>query len=166
MTHRQTVAILPAGAPMDAALAAMSGLGGVYPRHTLSMASDPHTGSLVVLYDPAAAPVTADDDQPADPQVEIGLGVDGPGDLMAYALSVTSEDQQEGVKAMAAWLVDMLDRTEGAANFISFTMEHPGVGRYAMTLQRCDGQTPAERIAELKSRLDACNADHSAAAQD
>jgi hypothetical protein len=150
MSEWQTVAILPTGAPLDAALAAMSGLGGVYPPHTLSLSTDQRSGAMVVLYDPTAR---AGEPKTVEPQMGIGLGVDAPGDLLAYAFAVTGEDQQQGALAIAAWLVDMLDRTDGAANFITFTFEHPQAGKYAMTLQRCAGKTPQEQITGLKQRL-------------
>lgn len=138
------VANIPPGVTIDAALAAIRGMSGVYPSDTLSLGNDP-AGGMCIIHNPAAAPVG----EPA-PRATIALGVDEPGDLIAFAFS--TDDQENALKALSLGLIGMLDTAE-AANYLTFSVEHPEVGRYAVTIQRCDGKTPAERIAELEQRL-------------
>lgn len=140
------VAIIPAGVGLDAALAAMQALGACYPANTLSLSNDA-TGAMRVLYDPAAAAATT----PAA-RIEVSLGVDTQQDLLRFAFS--ADDQQDALQAIALALIDMLNAAD-AANYLTVTVELPGTGRYALTIQRCDGATPAERIADLEAQLTA-----------
>ncbi len=57
----------------------------------------------------------------------------------------------------ALGMIRMLENA-GAPNYLSLTVEIPDVGRYGITIQRCDGKTPAERIAELEGQLTARDA--------
>jgi hypothetical protein len=141
---RSVVALIPAGVGLDAALAVMRGLGECYPSDTLSLGTD-QAGGMRVVHDPnagrAAAPTT---------RVEVDLGVDDVGDLFAFAFG--ADDQQDAVRALALALVGMLEQA-GAANYLTFAVDAPEVGRYAVTIQRCAGTTPAERIADLEAQL-------------
>lgn len=127
---RSVVALIPAGVGLDAAPAALHGLGACYPADTLALGSDPD-GGMRVVHDPDAADagVTA----PAA-RVELGLGVDDAADLLSFTFG--ADDQQDAVRTIALTLVGMLEQA-GAANFLTVTMEVPDVGRYAVTVQRC-----------------------------
>lgn len=142
---RSVVAVIPAGVGLDAALAALHGLGACYPADTLALGTDPD-GGMRVVHDPAAAAGTA----PPATRVELGLGVDEAADLLRFAFG--ADDQQDAVKAIALALVGMLEDA-GAANYLTLSLDVPDVGRYAVTVQRCGGTTPAERIAELTAQL-------------
>jgi hypothetical protein len=139
------VATIPAGVTLDAALAAMSGLGGCYPPKTLSLSNDP-AGGMVVLFEP-------DSGAQADPAPRVTIEVgEEPEHLLAFAFTAAEGDEQDGLKAMALGMIRMLENA-GAPNYLALTVEVPDVGRYGINVQRCDGKTPAERIAELEALL-------------
>lgn len=148
MDHRNTVARIPPGCTLDAVLDAMRGLGSCYPAGSLSIGNDPATGGTRIIFDPAVAL----DEHPAEKQLVAQLGVDNPADLITFALTASGDDQEDGLKAMAAWMARTLNDA-GAANYLTFSVEIPDTGRYAMTVQRCDGVSPAERIADLETQL-------------
>jgi hypothetical protein len=143
---KHVVAVIPAGVGLDAALAALRGLGGCYPADTLSLGTDP-AGGMRVVHDPDAGAGVA---TPAA-RVELGLGVDEAADLLTFAFG--ADDQQDAARALALALVGMLEDA-GVANYLTYTIDVPDTGRYALTVQRCGGQTPAERIADLQAQLD------------
>ncbi|MFY1595451.1 hypothetical protein [Micromonospora sp. WMMD737] len=152
MSRHVVAKILP-GRTLDAALSAMRGMSKCYPEHTLSLSNDPSTGGMVVIYDPAATPAKGQRrKQPTGAVGEIALGVDESGDLLAYAFHPTT-GTEDAVKALSLWMASLLQQTEGAANFVAFTLDHPDGVRYALTVQRCDGLTPAEKIAQLEAQL-------------
>ena len=142
------VAIIPAGVTLDAALAAMNGLASCYPPHTLSLSNDP-SGGMSVLY---AEPVDGAEPEPV-PRVTIEVG-DEPENLLAFAFTAAQGDEQDGLKAIALGLIQMLENA-GAPNYLTLTIEVPDLGRYGLTIQRCGGKTPAERIAELEQLVPA-----------
>lgn len=142
---KRVVAVIPAGVGLDAALAVLRGLGECYPAASLSLGTDV-SGGMRVVHDPEAAAEAA----ASAARVEVSLGVDDAADLLTFAFGV--DDQAEAARALALALVAMLEDA-GAANYLTYTIDVPGTGRYALTVQRCGGPTPAERIADLESRL-------------
>lgn len=167
----RAVAVIPPHQTLDDLSAAMKGIGRCYPKNTLFLTSDVD-GSTIILHRPGTAPAAAEQTKPAEPHNrrarrsgangEISLGKDEIGDLLSYAFDPTTK-QEDGVAAIAGWMASVIDGTEGAANFVTYTFDDPATSqRYAMTVQRCDGLTPAEklrqaeeRIAELEALLDA-----------
>ncbi|MFI6228602.1 hypothetical protein ACIBCR_14975 [Micromonospora echinospora] len=152
---RHIVATILPGRTLDAALSAMRGMSRCYPDYTLSLASDPD-GGMAIIHDPAATPPAKGRKrrrkQTTGDAGEIALGKDEAGDLLAYAFHPTTSTE-DGVKAITQWMVDLLAQTEGAANYVTFTLTHPSGNRYALTVQRCDGMTPAEKIAHLEEQI-------------
>ena len=142
----RAVATIPAGVTLDAALAAMKGMGDCYPPETLSLSNDP-SGGMLVLY--AERPDGAEP-EPA-PRMVIEVGAE-PENLLAFAFTAAEGDEQDGLKAMALGMIRMLENA-GAQNYLALTIEVPDVGRYGINIQRCDGKTPAERIAELETQI-------------
>ncbi|MEV0214269.1 hypothetical protein [Micromonospora sp. NPDC050695] len=159
MTKQIVATILP-GRTLDAALAAMRGMAGCYPEHTLSLSSS-YDGGMAIIYDPDA-PQPAKKGRrrrglAAGAPGEVALGRDEVGDLFAFAFDSTTSTE-DGVKVMTQWMANLLTQTEGAANYVTFTLTHPGGERYALTVQRCAGLTPAEKIAGLEERIAALTA--------
>jgi hypothetical protein len=161
----QPVAKIPPGLTLDAALAAMKGMSAAYPEHTLSLTND-GIGGMVIVHDPDATPR-----EPAQGKRRrqrstkaaatsglLSVGKDEVGDLFAYAFHPTTKTE-DGVKLIAAWMGDLLDSTEGAANYTTFTLDHPDGRRFALTVQRCGGLSPAQKIAELETQLAAATAE-------
>lgn len=140
------IATIPAGVTLDAALAAMQGLGACYPPKTLSLSNDPAGGMLVLHTEPTGGP----EPEPV-PRMTIEVG-DEPEHLLAFAFTAAEGDERDGLKAMALGMIRMLENA-GAPNYLALTIELPDVGRYGINIQRCDGKTPAERIAELEARI-------------
>lgn len=161
------VAVIPPHQTLNDVTAALNGMGRVYPKNTLTLTNDNYDGSTVIVYNPnATAPTTQDSAEattgkrrkrPAKTSQmtgEIALGKDDIADLFAYAFHPDTKSE-DGVKAISVWMVHILNSVEGAANFVTFTLEHPDGQRYAMTIQRCDGLTPAEKLtaAEADNRI-------------
>lgn len=146
---KSLVATIPPGITLDAALAAMRGMGDCYPPHALAIRNSPD-GGMDIIYDSEAT--TSGGAEHAS-SVGVSVGVEKPGDLLAYAFSLVNDDERAGAKAVATWMIGELERA-GAANYLTHTVEVPGRGRYALTVQRCSGKTPAERIAELESEVE------------
>lgn len=146
---KNAVAIIPPGITLDSALAAMRGMASAYPEHTLSLGNDPEGGGMVIWHDSAA-------DANAVPtsavRGEVSIGVDNPGDLLAQAFIAASQQDEDAIKAMCAGMIAILEGSGGPGNYVTYTLEHPELGRYGVTVQRCAGRTPAERIAELETR--------------
>ncbi|HKS98933.1 MAG TPA: hypothetical protein VJT31_05320 [Rugosimonospora sp.] len=141
---KRVVAVIPAGVGLDAAIAVLRGLGECYPAASLSLGTDAG-GGMRVVQDPEAAEAAA----PAA-RVEVSLGVDDAADLLTFAFG--ADDQADAARALALALVGMLEDA-GAANYLTYTVEVPGTGRYALTVQRCGSLTPAEHIADLQAQL-------------
>ncbi|GAA4439097.1 hypothetical protein [Phytohabitans houttuyneae] len=152
---KNAVAIIPPGITLDDALAAMRGMASAYPEHTLSLGNDPERGGMVIWHDATAAPAV---ERQAQARGEVALGVDEPGDLLAHAFLAASEQDDDAIKAMCAGMIAILENSGGPGNYVTYTLEHDELGRYAVTVQRCGGKTPAERIAELEERLVAATA--------
>ncbi len=150
MSRQTVVGVIPPGVSLNAVTKAMAAWGALFPKHTLFVTNDARTGGMLVLHDPDAKP-TAVTGKPK-PEARLELGADEPGDLLAYAMSVTGRDATEGLKALALWLARMLDEAE-AANYLTFGVTVPDVGGYAVTIQWQDGKTPAERIRELEQQI-------------
>lgn len=148
---RSVVAIIPPGITFDACLAAMHGMGACYPEHTLSLGNDAG-GGMQIIHDPAATPPAGEPaDEAGEPKtrVELALGADTPDDMLTYALS--ADDHEEGLRALVIWMAHQLEPAEAeGANFLTFSMDLPGVGAYGVTIQRTGGKTPAQRILELE----------------
>ncbi len=143
---RQVVGVIPPGVTIDDALAAIKAFGRCYPRDAMFMKNDPSTGGMLFVYDPQAVPAAAGK---ARPQMETALGVCDPGDLFRAVFSAGGRDQQAGVAALAAWMIELLE-SAGAANFVEYGLTMPDVGRFAVTVQRCSGKTPAQVIDGLR----------------
>lgn len=138
---RNVVVLIPAGVGLDAALAILRGPGECYPPDVLSLGSD-RTGGMRVVHDPAGGDAAI----PAT-RVKVDLGVDDVGDLFAFAFG--ADDQQDAVRALA--LAGMLEQA-GAANYLTYAVEAPGVGRYAFTIQRLHRPARLGRSAAIPSR--------------
>ncbi len=148
-TRRTVVAVIPPGLSLNAMVKVMAGIGVMYPKNTLFLATDDLTGGTLVLHDPDAAPAPA---TRTKPQVRVSAGKDQPGDLLTLAMAVTGRDDQAGAKALAVWLAGRLEAAD-AANYLTYTVTVPGVGEYGVTIQRGGGKTPGERIHELEQQV-------------
>lgn len=145
---RTVVAVIPGGVTFGTCLATLDAMGKCYPPDTLALSSDTTAGGMLVVHDPAARPPS--DDTPA-PTLTVELGVEHSGDLLAYAFTAEG-DEEVSVHRMCVAMIAMLEE-QHAANFLAMTMEHPKLGRYGITVQRCAGKTPAEMIGELTDEV-------------
>jgi hypothetical protein len=149
VSRQIVVGVIPPGVSLNAVTKAMGAWGALFPKHTLFVTNDPPTGGMLVLHDPDAAPDRA---AKPKPEARIELGSDEPGDLLAYAMSLTGRDATEGAKALAVWLAEMLEQA-GAANYLTYGVTLPDGAAYAVTIQRSSGKTPADRIRELEQQV-------------
>lgn len=155
------VARIPVGRTIDDALAVMKAMSRCYPTHTMSLAND-YGGGMLIVYNPDAPPpppgqkparASIRQSKTGNGSVEIALGKDEVGDLFAFVFSPKTK-QEDAVAAMAGWMAAVLESMEGATNFVTFTFDIKGGGkRYAMTIQDCDGLTPAEKLAQAATRI-------------
>jgi DNA-directed RNA polymerase subunit L len=60
---------------------------------------------------------------------------------------------------MAEWVKNQLN-AQGAANYLAYSLNHPDGNRYAFTLQRVGGLTPAEKIADQAAQIDELQSDN------
>ncbi len=145
MSRPTVVGVIPPGATIDAALAVMKGLGGCYPPETLVMQNSAATGANLIVHDPSKK---AEEPVPTH-QLRVALGDTEPGDLLRQVFSMTTAKEQDGLKAMALFLADVLEGS-GAANFVEFTMAVPDVGEYGVVVHRADRQLdPGARLASM-----------------
>lgn len=184
----EVVAVIPPGSPIDASVQAMHAMEALYPNQTLTVTNDSVTGGLLILRatGPTTAPVApaaaGTGTKPAkstgkkaskgaskkaalkaDPaptpttnaDASITLGVGTPGDDNALVLAFAADSS--GIPVIADWAKAMLDEHE-ASNYLTFTMADAHGDRYAFTIQRCTGFTPAEHIAVLQKEIAALTA--------
>jgi hypothetical protein len=160
-TEREhAVGVIPPGAPFTAAGDLLRGFGRCYPEHALRLSTDTLTGGWLIIFDPAApapsAPAKtgeADADPASEPEalgMTISLGIEEQADLLSMALEAEDGDQATGVKVLGGLMRNMLDQG-GAANYLTHTLDYTDGKRYALTIQRVDGLTPAEKIAALQA---------------
>lgn len=163
------VAVIPAGNTIEATVAAMNAMQAVHPK-PLQLANDPTTGDMLVLLPtPAQEAAAAQADIPSvvkaakkaakkaaaaeaalDPHLSISMGTGDPGTEAALAVAFRSDSS--GIPIIADWAAAILDEHD-AQNYITFTFANPDGDKYALTVQRCDGLSPAEQIADLTQRL-------------
>jgi hypothetical protein len=155
--HEHAVGIIPANAPFSASGDLMRGFSRCYPEHALRLADDALTGGYMILFDPAAtAPPPGSTGGAADTSREpatlgmtTSLGVEEQADLFTMILQATEDDEVTGVKILAGMMRSMLDQHD-AANYLTHTFDYTDGQRYALTIQRVTGFTPAEKIAALQ----------------
>ena len=171
MSSNRLVAVIPAGNTIDATVAAMNAMQAVHTK-ALQLTNNPDTGDMLVLLPTAAqeaAHVKADipsvvrtakkvakkaaaAEAARAASVSITMGTGEPGTESALAVAFRSDSS--GIPVIADWAAAILDEHE-AHNFITFTFANPDGERYALTVQRVDGQSPADKIADLTARLEA-----------
>lgn len=174
MSTNRLVAVIPAGNTIDATVAAMNAMQAVHTK-ALQLTNDPDTGAMLVLLPTAAQEAAnAQSDIPSvvrtakkvakkaaaaeaanAPQMSVTMGTGEPGTDSALAVAFRSDSS--GIPIIADWASALLDEHE-AQNFITFTFANPDGEKYALTVQRVDGQSPADKIADLTARLEAATA--------
>lgn len=159
--ERTVVAVVPPGVPLPAAGNVLSGMGACYPTDALTMTNSAD-GGFLIIYTPTG-PDACEGDRaagtPGNVSVSTGTASDedytvADADLFTFALTADGEDEAAGVVAMAEWLRRQLDKA-GAANYLAHTLTLPDGDRYALTIQRVGGLTPAEKIAALQNEIQA-----------
>lgn len=174
MSTSRLVAVIPAGNTIEATVTVMNALAAVYPGQALQMTSDPDTGAMLVLTPTPAQQAAADatpaqvatevkkaakktakralaaEPGPVDTTIEMGTGEPG----SETAVAVAFRSNSTGVPVIADWAAALLDEYD-AQNYLTFTFLNPDGDKYALTVQRCNGLSPAERLAELEAQIGA-----------
>lgn len=150
---REVVCIIPPGCSTDQVGKLMELLGDVCLGHELMM-SNQTDGSIAIFYYrdlEEAQKVRANTrivEEP-DPNMEIEVGFTQDGEDRNFRYASTEAD--EAIVGLAAHMVPVLESWD-AANYVTTTVVHEDK-KYAVTIQRGDGMTPAEKIAYLEAKL-------------
>lgn len=178
---REAVCIIPPGASTEQVGDLITLLGSICLGHELFMANQTD-GSIAIFYyrdDEERKQRRANTHiiEEPDPNVELEIGFSEeptPKQLLAAGLITESEAEQlkaqralkglddqkfryasteadESILGLVSFMLPVLESYD-AANYVTTTILHDGK-KFAFTIQRGDGMTPAEKIADLEGKL-------------
>lgn len=152
--QREPVAVIPPGCSTEQVSELIDVLNRMVLGHELHMGNQ-DDGSIVIFYyrDLEAARQQQANDlivEEPDVNVELEFGFtqdNGKPGVMSYA----SSESDEVVLGLASYMIPILENHD-AANYVTTTILHDDL-KYAVTVQKVPGLTPAEKLVVLEERV-------------
>lgn len=153
MSNREPVCVIPPGCSTKQVGDLMTLLGDVCLGHELFM-SNQTDGSIVIFYDrelETARKQRANTNivEESEPNVEFEIGFQEDGEQKKF--SYASMEPDGAIFGLASFMIPVLEEWD-AANYVTTTIMHGDV-KYALTVQRGEALTPAEKIATLEAEI-------------
>lgn len=151
---REVVCVIPPGASTEqVGDDLMNLLGAICLGHELVMANQ-MDGSIAIFYyrdteeQQKSRANTRIVEEP-DPNMELEVGFVEEGEQRQFKYASTESD--ESIIGLASFMMPVLESWD-AANYVTTTILHDGK-KFAFTIQRGDGMTPADKLAVAEDRI-------------